>query len=135
MIPKGFLFSTVEATIKKPGRKDLSLIYSQVEAYMAGAFTTNKVKASPVKLDMRKIKSGKGRAVIVNSGNANACTGTKGMEDAVEMSELVASASSLNVLSSMSVQQGYRNTPAYGSDKTKDHELVNDLGGSSLRTS
>lgn len=90
MIPKGFLFSTVEAAIKKPGRKDLALIYSQVEANIAGTFTTNNVKASPVKLDMKKIKSGRGQAIIVNSGNANACTGKKGMEDAIEMTKLVA---------------------------------------------
>lgn len=90
MIPKGFLFSAVEAAIKKPGRKDLALIYSQAEANAAGMFTSNKVKAAPVKLDMKKIRSGKGQAIIVNSGNANACTGKKGMEDAVEMTRLVA---------------------------------------------
>ena len=90
MIPKGFLFSAAEAAIKKPGRKDLALIYSQVAADMAGAFTTNKVKAAPVKLDTRRIKSGRGQAIIVNSGNANACTGRIGMHDAVEMSRLAA---------------------------------------------
>lgn len=90
MIPKGFLFSTVEAAIKKPGRKDLALIYSQIEANVAGMFTTNKVKAAPVKLDMKKIMFGKGQAIIINSGNANACTGKKGMEDAVEMAGLIA---------------------------------------------
>jgi len=90
MIPKGFLFSTVEAAIKKPGRKDLALIYSEAEANTAGMFTLNKVKAAPVKLDMKKIRSGRGQAIIVNSGNANACTGKKGMEDAVEMTRLVA---------------------------------------------
>jgi len=90
MIPKGFLFSTVEAAIKKPGRKDLALIYSEAEANTAGMFTSNKVKAAPVKLDMKRIKSGRGQAIIVNSGNANACTGKKGMEDAVEMTRLVA---------------------------------------------
>ena len=90
MIPKGFLFSAVEAAIKKPGRKDLALIYSQVEADMAGAFTTNRVKAAPVRLDMRKIKSGKGQAIIVNSGNANACTGRVGMQDATEMAKRAA---------------------------------------------
>jgi len=90
MIPKGFLFSTVEAAIKKPGRKDLALIYSQVEANIAGTFTTNNVKAAPVKLDIKKIKSGRAQAIIVNSGNANACTGKKGMEDAIEMTKLVA---------------------------------------------
>ena len=90
MIPKGFLFSTVEAAIKKPGRKDLALIYSEAEANTAGMFTSNKVKAAPVKLDMKRIRSGRGQAIIVNSGNANACTGKKGMEDAVEMTRLVA---------------------------------------------
>ena len=90
MLPKGFLFSTAEAAIKKPGRKDLGLIYSQVEANMAGAFTTNNVKAAPVMLDVKRIKSGKGRAIIVNSGNANACTGKRGMADAHVMTDLVA---------------------------------------------
>lgn len=90
MIPKGFLFSTAEAAIKKPGRKDLALIYSKVEANIAGMFTTNKVKAAPVRLDMKRIKGGRGQAVVVNSGNANACTGKKGMKDAAEMANLVA---------------------------------------------
>ncbi len=90
MIPKGFLFSTAEAAIKKPGRKDLALIYSKVEANIAGMFTTNKVKAAPVRLDMKRIKGGRGQAIVVNSGNANACTGKKGMKDAAEMANLVA---------------------------------------------
>ncbi len=81
-IPKGFLFSTAEAAIKKPGRRDLALIVSEVEANVAGAFTKNAVKAAPVRLCMRKIKTGKGRAIIVNSGNANACTGKQGLRDA-----------------------------------------------------
>ena len=80
--PKGFLFSTAEAAVKKPGRKDIALIISQVEANIAGAFTTNTVKAAPVKLCMKKIKSGKGRVIVVNSGNANACTGTQGTKNA-----------------------------------------------------
>ncbi|TAL24690.1 MAG: bifunctional glutamate N-acetyltransferase/amino-acid acetyltransferase ArgJ [Nitrospirae bacterium] len=88
-IPKGFLFSVAEAAIKKPGRKDIALIYSESEANIAGAFTTNKVKAAPVRLDIEKISSGKGQAILVNSGNANACTGMKGMQDAVETAELV----------------------------------------------
>lgn len=85
--PKGFLFSTAEAAIKKPGRKDLALIYSDSDCVMSGMFTTNKIKAAPVKLDMRKIKKGIGRAIIINSGNANACTGEQGMKDAAEMTE------------------------------------------------
>jgi glutamate N-acetyltransferase/amino-acid N-acetyltransferase len=133
MIPKGFLFSTVEAAIKKPGRKDLSLIYSQIEADMAGAFTTNKVKAAPVKLDMRKIKSGKGRAVIVNSGNANACTGRKGMEDAVEMSGLVANNLKFKRPLVYVCSTGIIGTPLpMDRIRPKITELVDNLGGSSL---
>ncbi|MFH1025999.1 MAG: bifunctional glutamate N-acetyltransferase/amino-acid acetyltransferase ArgJ [Nitrospirota bacterium] len=90
MIPRGFLFSAVEAAIKKPGRKDLALIYSATESNMAGVFTTNTVKAAPVCVDISKIQSGKGQAIIINSGNANACTGKKGMRDAMEMTRLVA---------------------------------------------
>jgi len=90
LIPEGFLFSVGEAAIKKPGRKDIALIYSMTEANTAGAFTTNRVKAAPVKLDIEKIKSGKGQAIIVNSGNANACTGRKGMQDAAETALLTA---------------------------------------------
>lgn len=90
MTPEGFLFSTVEASIKEPNRKDLALIYSKVEANIAGAFTTNKIKAAPVKLDIKKIKSGKGQAIVINSGNANACTGKRGLEDAEEIINQIA---------------------------------------------
>lgn len=90
--PKGFLFSAVEAAIKKPGRKDLALIYSEKEAVVSGMFTKNNIKAAPVKLNMKRIKTGNGQAIIVNSGNANACTGRQGMKDAIEMTELVAEA-------------------------------------------
>jgi len=90
LVPRGFLFSTVEAAIKKQGRKDIALIYSEQESVMAGMFTMNNVKAAPVKLGMKQIKSGKGQAIIVNSGNANACTGVQGMKDAIEMGKLAA---------------------------------------------
>ena len=91
-VPKGFIFSTAEAAIKKPGRKDLGLIYSERECVVAGMFTTNAVKAAPVKLDMKRIRSGKGQAIVVNSGNANACTAEQGMKDAIAMTELTAEA-------------------------------------------
>jgi glutamate N-acetyltransferase/amino-acid N-acetyltransferase len=87
---KGFKFSAVEAAIKKPGRLDLGLIYSETPATVAAVFTTNKVKAAPVILSMERSKIGTARAVIVNSGNANACTGSQGMEDALETCRLVA---------------------------------------------
>lgn len=83
-VPRGFLFGVVEAAVKKPGRKDVALIFSEQDCTVAGMFTTNKVKAAPVRLDMKRAKSGKGRAIVVNSGNANACTGKQGMQDAVE---------------------------------------------------
>lgn len=95
-IPEGFLFSVGEAAIKKPGRKDITLIYSETEANIAGAFTTNRVKAAPVKLAMKKITSGRGQAIIVNSGNANACTGRKGIKDAAETASLTAKSLKIN---------------------------------------
>ena len=92
MIPQGFLFSTAEAAIRYPNRKDLALIYSEREANIAGAFTTNRVKAAPVRLDMKRIKSGRGQAIVINSGNANACTGKQGTRDASRTAALVARA-------------------------------------------
>lgn len=87
---KGFQFSAVEAAIKKPGRKDLALIFSELPATACAVFTVNKVKAAPVLLSEERIHSGKARAVIVNSGNANACTGENGMIVAKETTRLVA---------------------------------------------
>ena len=87
---QGFLFSGISAGIKKDGKKDLGLICSEVPAQVAGLFTTNKVKAAPVQLDMERIKKGLCQAIIVNSGNANACTGSLGLRDAKRVSSLVA---------------------------------------------
>lgn len=87
---KGFQFSAIEAAIKRPGRKDLALIYSEAISTMAGLFTRNRVKAAPVRLDMKRIRSRKGQAIIVNSGNANACTGDRGLRDAENMASLIA---------------------------------------------
>ncbi len=84
-LPLGFIFSTAGAAIKKPGRKDIAVIFSEVEANIAGAFTTNAVKAAPVRLCRRKAASGRGQAIVVNSGNANACTGKQGMRDASDI--------------------------------------------------
>ncbi|SPQ00208.1 Arginine biosynthesis bifunctional protein ArgJ (Includes: Glutamate N-acetyltransferase; Amino-acid acetyltransferase) [Candidatus Sulfobium mesophilum] len=85
LTPEGYLFSVAEAAVKKPGRKDIALIVSEVDAAIAGTFTTNAVKAAPVKLCMRNIRSGRGRTIFVNSGNANACTGARGLKDASEI--------------------------------------------------
>ncbi len=87
----GFKAAGVAAELKKKGKKDLGLIYSQVPASVAGVFTKNRVKAAPVLLDMELIKSGVCQAVIVNSGNANCCNGEQGMRDARAMASLAAS--------------------------------------------
>lgn len=96
MRPKGFLFSVADAAIKQPGhaegtliKPDMALICSETEATAAATFTTNKVKAAPVRLDMKRIASGRGRAVVINSGNANACTGRQGLRDAQETAKLI----------------------------------------------
>jgi len=87
---KGFQFSAVEAAIKKPGRKDLALIYSETLAKACAVFTVNAVKAAPVLLSMERIKCGYAQAIVVNSGNANACTGEQGMQVAQETSSMIA---------------------------------------------
>lgn len=89
---QGFSFATVEAAIKKPGRKDLALIYSEVPAVAAAVFTTSSVKAAPVLVSQEHIATGTAQALIVNSGNANACTGEPGMKAARETTRLVAQA-------------------------------------------
>ncbi|HJV66624.1 MAG TPA: bifunctional glutamate N-acetyltransferase/amino-acid acetyltransferase ArgJ [Geomonas sp.] len=90
MTLKGFQFSAVEAAIKKPGRLDLALIFSQDPALVAAVFTTNKVQAAPVVISRQRAAKGRCRALIVNSGNANACTGEQGMADALEYGRRVA---------------------------------------------
>jgi len=87
---KGFQFSAVEAAIKTPGRKDLALILSEVPASACSVFTRNAVKAAPVLLSQERIAGGRARAVLINSGNANACTGEEGMICARETTSLVA---------------------------------------------
>jgi glutamate N-acetyltransferase/amino-acid N-acetyltransferase len=79
----GFKFAGIASGLKKDGRKDLALIYSETSANVAGVFTRNQVKAAPVILDMQRIVSGTCQAVIANSGNANCCTGENGIRDAV----------------------------------------------------
>jgi glutamate N-acetyltransferase/amino-acid N-acetyltransferase len=88
----GFTFAGISAGIKKTNLKDLGLIYSHKTATISGLFTKNIVKAAPVILDQTRIQSGKAKAVIVNSGNANCCTGERGMRDALTMTRSLANA-------------------------------------------
>jgi glutamate N-acetyltransferase/amino-acid N-acetyltransferase len=93
--PKGFLASGVFCDIKRLGtgkgsnkgpKRDLALIVSETPATVAGMFTTNQVCAAPVKICVERVKNGgRAQALVVNSGNANACTGKQGMADAREM--------------------------------------------------
>ncbi len=89
-LPKGFLFSAISAGIKKRSRLDLALIYSEVPARAAGVFTTNKIKAAPVILAEERLLSNKLQAILINSGNANACTGEEGLTAARETAACVA---------------------------------------------
>jgi glutamate N-acetyltransferase/amino-acid N-acetyltransferase len=84
---RGFRASGISSGIKKTGRKDLALIVSDLPAVTAALFTTNKVKAAPVVFDMRRSRRSNflSRGVIVNSGNANACTGEEGYRRARDM--------------------------------------------------
>nr|WP_321468306.1 bifunctional glutamate N-acetyltransferase/amino-acid acetyltransferase ArgJ [uncultured Desulfobulbus sp.] len=87
---KGFLAAAVEAGIRYSGRLDLGMIFSTTPAVTAGVFTTNKVKAAPLLLDMERLATGRAQAVLVNSGNANACTGREGLDLALATSEMAA---------------------------------------------
>ena len=76
---KGFQAAGGAAGIKKQGVKDMALVYSEVPCVAAGTFTTNIVKAAPVKWDQEVVyHSESAQAVIINSGIANACTGAEG---------------------------------------------------------
>src|SRR5215831_2377393 len=92
--PRGFRASGVFCDIKRLGtgkgsekgqKRDLALLVSDAPATVAGMFTTNQVCAAPVKVCLERVKKGTAHAVVLNSGNANACTGKQGLEDAREM--------------------------------------------------
>ena len=86
----GFQSAGIHAGIKSNRAKDLALIVSQPPARVAGLFTQNRLKAASVLLSQARVRSGLCRAVIVNSGNANACTGDRGMKDAIEICQKTA---------------------------------------------
>jgi glutamate N-acetyltransferase / amino-acid N-acetyltransferase len=88
--PIGFQAAGIHCGIKKPGLLDLALCVSDVSGPIAGVFTKNRVVAAPVLLDRHHLRSRRGRAIIVNSGNANACTGDQGLVAAKAMATAVA---------------------------------------------
>jgi len=85
----GFLANGIAVGIKEEGIRDLSLIFSEVPATAAALFTTNCFKAAPVLLDIDRIEQGVAQAIIANSGNANASTGSEGYSDVLKMSRAV----------------------------------------------
>lgn len=94
---KGYEAASTAAGIKYQGRTDMALIYSQVPCESAGTFTTNVVKAAPVKWDRQVVDSGaKVQAVVVNSGIANACTGEEGMGYCKDTAQAAAKALNIN---------------------------------------
>ena len=99
--PLGFQAAARFCNVKKLGtgkgsnkgkKRDLALIVSDVPAKAAGMFTTNQICAAPVKLCIKHLRNNSAQAVIINSGNANACTGPQGLADALEMAALTSQA-------------------------------------------
>ncbi|MDQ1709760.1 MAG: glutamate N-acetyltransferase / amino-acid N-acetyltransferase, partial [Frankiaceae bacterium] len=89
---KGFRAAGVAAGLKPSGRPDIALVVNDGTGAVAGVFTSNKVKAAPVVLSQQVVAGGVARAVVLNSGGANACTGKPGYADAVATAEQVAKA-------------------------------------------
>lgn len=88
--PQGFRAAGIHCGIKKPGLLDLALIVSEQSGPISGVFTKNQVVAAPVILDRLHLRQGIGRAILVNSGNANACTGAKGLAAAKKTARVLA---------------------------------------------
>ena len=80
-LPKGFSAAGIAAGIKKKKNKDMALIVSDGPAVSAAVFTTNQIKAAPVTWGIKAVEHVGARAIVVNSGNANACTGPQGIAD------------------------------------------------------
>lgn len=89
--PEGFFATGVACGLKKDGKKDLALVCSEDLAVAAGVFTTNVVKGHSLQVTLEHIKGGFAQAIVINSGNANACVGEQGYKDAKEMASLTAS--------------------------------------------
>lgn len=90
-LPNGFFAAGIHAGIgKHRQKKDLAIFYSAKKCNAAAVFTTNRVKAAPVTLSEKKLKTGKASAIVVNSGCANACTGSRGARDAQKICALAA---------------------------------------------
>lgn len=92
LAPKGFLASGIAAGLKKGGKLDIALIDAERPVPAAALFTTSSMAAAPVTVSRENVSSGQIRAVVVNAGNANACTGERGLADARTMAAVTAEA-------------------------------------------
>ncbi|MDD3225394.1 MAG: bifunctional ornithine acetyltransferase/N-acetylglutamate synthase, partial [Clostridium sp.] len=90
-----FKASGIHCGLKKR-KKDLCVIYTEKKAVSAATFTKNKVKAAPILLNIETIKNANSQAIVVNSGNANACNGENGYRDAKSMASITAELLNLN---------------------------------------
>lgn len=89
-LPSGFSAAGVAAGIKPKKKKDMALIVSETPAVSAAVFTTNQIKAAPVLWDIQIVERASARALVMNSGNANACTGPQGKVDTATMAQCTA---------------------------------------------
>lgn len=109
--PLGFRASGVSCGIKRSGKPDLALIVSDEPAAVAGVFTTNKVRAACVDIDRERVQKGAAQGIVVNSGNANAFTGARGVADALEMCKLAEDALGLTAGSVLGASTGVIGDP------------------------
>jgi glutamate N-acetyltransferase / amino-acid N-acetyltransferase len=139
--PMGFMAAGVFCDIKrlgtgkgshKPLKRDLALLVSLAPAAVAGAFTTNQVCAAPVRLCLQRVQRGVARAVVVNSGNANACTGQRGRLDAEGMAKLAAAALHLSAAEVLVASTGRIGVPMPMDNVKKGIEQAAVLVDSSL---
>jgi glutamate N-acetyltransferase/amino-acid N-acetyltransferase len=138
--PLGFHGAGVFCDIKRLGtgkgsnkgqKRDLALIVSEVPANAAGLFTTNQICAPPVKVCALRVRKGVAQAIVINSGNANACTGDQGMKDALEMAAITAGAVSEKAIArriSSDAGNGPPGSPAANRRIPVEHVLVASTG-------
>src|SRR3989338_5421159 len=94
--PKGFKALGKSVGIKKLGKPDFAVIFSEVLADAAAVYTSNKVKGAPLIITKKHLENGKAQAIVVNSGCANVCTGEKGIKDAEDTAKYIADELGIN---------------------------------------
>ncbi len=120
-VPQGYRLAGVYAGLKRnPNKLDVALIVSDRPAAAAGVYTQNLVFAAPVGLDRQRTPSAAVRAIAINSGNANACTGERGDRDAARMAELAAAGLRGETGTGAGfVDRRHRRIPADGKDRSR----------------